>query len=189
MNKIFRRHKAKFILFILIATYIVIFSYLSIKRFITLNSHYYDLGIMNQVVYNTSKGHFLEMTDQQLKKNINRMAVHFDPILALFAPLYYIYKGPETLLVSQSIIVGLGALAVFLIANKVLKKDWMSLFFAAVYLFYFPVERANLFDFHAVVLATTFFLFAIYFLITKKNLWYFVFIFLALLTKKAFVQS
>jgi uncharacterized membrane protein len=139
---------------------------------------------MNQVVYNTAHGRFLEMTNQDLKKNISRLAIHFDPILAAFAPFYKLYEGPEVLLIGQAIILGLGALAVFLISKKVLKKNLISLIFAMSYLFYFAIQRAVLFDFHSVTLATTFFLFALYFNLIKKNFWYFIFIFLSLLTKE-----
>jgi len=139
---------------------------------------------MNQVVYNTSRGRFLEMTNQDLKKNVSRLAIHFDPILAVFAPFYKLYEGPEVLLIGQVIILGLGALAVFLISQKVLKKDLISLIFSLTYLFYFAIQRAVLFDFHAVALATTFFLFAIYFQEIKKWFWFFFFVLLALLTKE-----
>lgn len=139
---------------------------------------------MNQVVYNTSKGRFLEMTNQELIKNTSRLAIHFDPILAFFAPFYKIYPGPEILLISQAIVLGLGAWAIYLIAEKILKKKLISLIFALLYLFYFPVQRAVLFDFHAVTLATTFFLFAVYFQEVKKWLWFFIFVLLALLTKE-----
>lgn len=174
----------KILLSISILSFIIIFSYLSISRYKTLNSYYYDLGIMNQVVYNTSKGRFLEMTNQDLKRNANRLAIHFDPILAFFAPFYKIYEGPEILLIGQALILGLGAWAVYLIAEKILKKKLISLIFALTYLFYFAVQRAVLFDFHAVTLATTFFLFAIYFQEVKKWFWFFIFILLALLTKE-----
>ena len=139
---------------------------------------------MNQVVYNTSQDRFLEMTNQDLKKNVSRLAIHFDPILALFAPFYKIYEGPEVLLIGQVIILGLGALAVFLISQKVLKKNLISLVFSLTYLFYFAIQRAVLFDFHAVTLTTTFFLFAIYFQELKKWTWFYFFIFLTLLTKE-----
>lgn len=174
----------KVLLGLFIFIFITVFSYLSIKRYRTLNSYYYDLGIMNQVVYNTSHGRFLEMTNQDLKKNVSRLAIHFDPILAIFAPFYKIYEGPEILLIGQTIILGLGALAVFLIAKKILKKQLISFIFSLSYLLYFAVQRTVIFDFHAVTLATTFFLFALYFQELKKWSWFFVFIFLALLTKE-----
>lgn len=174
----------KILLSISILSFIIIFSHLSIKRYRTLNSYYYDLGIMNQVVYNTAHGRFLEMTNQDLKKNVSRLAIHFDPILAIFAPFYKIYEGPEVLLIGQVIILGLGALAVFLISQKILKKQLISFIFALTYLLYFSIQRAVLFDFHSVTLATTFFLFALYFNLVKKNNWYYVFIFLSLMTKE-----
>lgn len=164
--------------------YIVLFSYLSIKRYKTLNSYYYDLGIMNQVVYNTSRGRILQMTNQDLMKNVSRFAIHFDPILAFFAPFYWIYPGPEILLVGQTIVLGFGALAVFLIGKKILKNKLISLLFSICYLFYFPVQRTVLFDFHAVALSTTFLLFALYFQEIKKWRWFYFFVFLSLLTKE-----
>lgn len=178
------KNKFQIILWFCIIFFVIFFSYLSIKRYRTLNSYYYDLGIMNQVVYNTSQGRFLEMTNQELIKNTNRLAIHFDPILALFAPFYKIYSGPEVLLIGQSIILGLGALAVFLISKQVLNKNLISLVFSLLYLLSFPVQRVSLFDFHAVTLSTTFFLFALYFNLVNKNKFYFLFIFLALLTKE-----
>lgn len=174
----------KIILGFSILSFIIIFSYLSIRRYKTLNSYYYDLGIMNQVVYNTSQGRFLEMTNQDLKRNVSRLAIHFDPILALFAPFYKIYPGPEVLLTGQTIVLGLGAWAIYLISKKILKKTGIGLIFSLSYLLYFAVQRAALFDFHAVTLATTFFLFAFYFQEVKKWVWFFLFIILALLTKE-----
>lgn len=167
-----------------ITLFVLVFSYLSVKRYLTLNSYYYDLGIMNQVVDNTSRGRFLEMTNQQLGKNASRLAIHFDPILAVFAPVYLIIRSPSVLLVSQVIIVGLGALAVYLLGMKTLRKKPVSLMFAILYLLYYQVQRQVLFDFHSVALATSFFLFAFYFYEAKKVLPYFLFIFLALLTKE-----
>ena len=178
------KNKFQIILWFFILAFVIFFSYLSIKRYQTLNSYYYDLGIMNQVVYNTSQGRFLEMTNQELIKNASRLAIHFDPILALFAPFYKIYQGPEILLIGQAIVLGLGALAVFLISRKILKQDLISLIFSLLYLLYFPIQRVSLFDFHAVTLSTTFFLFALYFNLVNKNKLYFFFIFLALLTKE-----
>lgn len=178
------KDKFQIILALFIITFIVVFSYLSVKRYLTLNSYYYDLGIMNQVVDNTSRGWFLEMSNQQLLKNANRMAIHFDPILAAFAPFYLLYRDPSVLLVAQAAIVGLGALAVYLIGVNVLRKKPISLLFAVSYLMYFQIQRVVLFDFHAVALATTFMLFAFYFNLAKKNFWYFLFLVLALLTKE-----
>lgn len=179
-----KKYKFEIILGLAISVFVLVFSYLSIKRHLTLHSYYYDLGIMNQVVDNTSRGRFLEMTNQQLGRNANRLAIHFDPILAAFAPFYWIYRDPSVLLVGQVLIVGMGAWAVYLIANRILKKKLISLVFALLYLLFFQNQRAVLFDFHAVTLATSFMLFAFYFNLVKKQIPYFVFLVLALLTKE-----
>ncbi|MDO9027247.1 MAG: DUF2079 domain-containing protein, partial [Candidatus Roizmanbacteria bacterium] len=71
-----------------------------------------------------------------------------------------------------------------LISKKILNKEFISLIFSLLYLLYFPVQRVSLFDFHAVALSTSFFLFALYFNLVNKNKLYFLFIFLALLTKE-----
>jgi len=184
MFKFINKYKFQIILWVCIIFFAIFFSVLGIRRYKTLNSYYYDLGIMNQVVYNTSRGRFLEMTNPTYNKNMSRLAIHFDPILAIFAPFYKIYPGPETLIIGQSIILGLGALAVFLISQVILRQELLGLLFSISYLLYFPVQRAVLFDFHAVTLATTFLLFAFYFNLVKKNLLYFLFIILSLLTKE-----
>jgi len=164
--------------------YIILFSFLSIHRMYALNSHYYDLGIMNQTVYNTARGHFLEMSNAELQKNLSRLAIHFDPILAFIAPFYWIWPGPEVLLIVQTLILASGAWAIFLIAKTLLKNKPMSLFFSIFYLLFFQLERANLYDFHGVTLATGFLLWMIYFSLKKNWLATFIFIFLSLLTKE-----
>ncbi|PIV09515.1 hypothetical protein COS31_03850 [Candidatus Roizmanbacteria bacterium CG02_land_8_20_14_3_00_36_15] len=184
MKYIIKSYGIEVILGLLIVGYIILFSYLSIHRMLSLNSHYYDLGIMNQVVYNTSRGHFLEMTNQEFRQNMSRLAIHFDPILVLFTPFYWFYPNPAILLVGQTVILALGGLAIYLISEKLLKNKLMGLVFCLSFLFFFPVQRATLFDFHGVLLATSFFLWAYYFLLKKKDKLVILFILLSLLTKE-----
>ncbi len=189
------KHKYVFLLWIFISAYIAYFSYFTILRMKTLYASYYDLGIMNQTVFNTYKGlqtgdfsRLLELTDVNGPDQIKRMSIHNDVLLALIAPLYFIHAGPETLLVLQTCILALGALAVFLISRLVLDKirhrDFFALLFAGLYLLYFPLERANIFDFHAVVLGTTFLLFMFYFWLRKKYWFSFTFFIVSILSKE-----
>ena len=180
----FLKYKFEIILWFFILAYIVYLSFLSIQRYLSLNSSYYDLGIMNQVVYNTAHGRFLEMTNQALDKNVSRLATHFDPILAFLAPFYFIYPSPSTLLIIQTIVLAIGAWFIYLIAKNTLKNKIYAFIFSLSYLSLFLVTRTNLFDFHPVALATTFLLAAIYFEIVNKNVLTFIFIILSLLTKE-----
>ncbi len=159
-------------------------------------AHYFDLGIMHQTVYNTYKGiqtgdasRILELTNPHQKPDqIKRMAIHNDILLAFFAPFYFIYPGPETLLVIQSVVLALGAVLVFFIAKEVLQKfryvDWLALTFALSYLLYYPLQKANKFDFHAVTLATTFLLAMYYAFLKKRFVWSTVFAVLTILSKE-----
>jgi len=131
---------------------------------------------------------FLEMTNPHGFDQVKRMAVHNDPLLAMIAPLYFIYSGPETLLVLQSILLGLGALVIYAIGEHIFNsnpnKKLISLFFAFSYLLYPPLQLTNNFDFHAVALATPFLLILFYFFLKRKYGWCLLFIILSLLAKE-----
>ncbi len=169
-----------------IIVYIAIFSHLSILRYLSLNAHYYDLGIMDQVVYNTAKGKIFEMTNPEGTQQISRAAIHFDPLIMVLAPLYSLKPTPIILLVTQTVVLALGAIAVYLIAKKILKNSWLALLFVFLYLNYYPMQLSNLFDFHTVTFATTSLLFAFYFLalepLAKKQWNYLVGIMLMIVT-------
>lgn len=184
-----KKRLPEIILGVLIFIYIVYFSFASIARHNAYYTNYYDLAIMDQTVYNTFKGRFLELTDPEGVNNIKRMAIHNDFFLALLAPFYYIYQGPETLLLIQTIIIAFGALGLYLLGNRVLKNKWISILFAFTYLMFVPLQRANLFDFHAVSVAPTFLIFMFYFGMTKWYFWSFIFALLAISTKEQVALS
>lgn len=169
-----KNNSATAVTVVLIVLYIAVFSYLSVIRYLSFNSHYYDLGIMDQVVFNTSEGRILRMTDPEIARNTSRFSVHSDPLLVTLAPLYKIVDSPINLLVAQTVVLGLGAWAVYLIACRVLKNAWAAVLFVFLYLNYYPLQLANLFDFHAVTFATTSLLFAFYFLALhpfRRRIW------------------
>ncbi|MFA9289176.1 MAG: DUF2079 domain-containing protein [Weeksellaceae bacterium] len=171
----------RLLLCIAIAAYAFYFSLFTISRYQRFYAHYFDLGIMHQTVYNTYKGletgdlsRVLELTnphdgDEQVK----RMLVHNDILLAFLAPFYFIYPGPETLLVIQSVALALGAYAVYQISVIVLAKvrfhNWVALLFALAYLLYPPMHRTNNYEFHAVALATPLLLYTYYFWLQGKH--------------------
>jgi uncharacterized membrane protein len=162
------KNKFEIIVGFLTLLFISFFSYLHLIRHNSLHSNYYDLGIMDQTVYNTYRGRILELTNPEGINNFKRMAIHNDIILALLAPFYNIFSGPQTLLVIQTIIIALGALPIYLLSKLILKSKYLGVIFAFTYLMYPPLQRANNFDFHAVMLATSFLLFMFYFFWIKK---------------------
>lgn len=191
----FIQYWSEILLGILIVGYISYFSVLTVLRYWTLNASYFDLGIMHQTVYNTfislkeaDFSRFLEMTNPHGFDQVKRMSVHNDPLLALLAPFYFIHSGPETLLVIQSVALGLGAVLVYFLARHIFKGEpnekLSSFFFASVYLMYPPLQLSNHFDFHAVVLATPLLLGVYYFFLKKKYVLSGICVLLALLSKE-----
>ncbi len=199
MFELLQKHKIIILLWLFILGYIIYFSYFSILRYKTLYSSYYDLGIMNQTVYNTYRAiiernpsKILELTDPTTGNQIKRMAIHNDLLLAPLAIFYFIYAGPETLLILQAIILALGALAVFGISKHILKQlsiihhpsSLIPLVLALSYLLYPAMQRSNIFDFHAVVLTTSFLLWMVYFWMKRKYVASFLFLILSLISKE-----
>lgn len=167
-----------------------IISYMGYFIYVTLTKHNhfftgrFDLGNMDQTVWNTLHGNIFMFTNPDGVTQLSRLSAHADFILILLAPFYLIWEHPGTLMIIQTIVIGFGAYFVYLIANTVLKSRNLALILGISYLLNPFVQRQNLYDFHAIALATTFLLGAFYFLIKNKYGWFGLFLLLAVLTKE-----
>jgi uncharacterized membrane protein len=175
--------KARVLLWCAIVSYAAGFASLSVLRQRAFNTGRYDLGNMVQTVWNTAHGHFLQMTSGD-GRQISRLAAHFDPILAAFAPLWWIWPSPDLLLVVQAIAVAMGALPVFWLARKHLDSERAGLGFALVYLLYPATQWLTLNEFHPVALACPFLLFAFWYLDADRLVPFALFAALAAATKE-----
>lgn len=135
----------------LIVAYSLVFSHMSILRHRTLHSNAFDLGNMNQAVWNTVQGEALRFTNWD--QGETRLAAHVEPILLLVALAYRLRPQPETLLVLQSAALALGAIPAYRLARRKLGSPQAGLALAAIYLLNPSLEAANLSDFHAVAMA------------------------------------
>jgi uncharacterized membrane protein len=70
------------------------------------------------------------------------------------------------------VVLGLGAIFVYFIAKNVIKNKNIALVLAAVYLLNPSLQYTNLYDFHAIALATTLLLLLFIFFL-KENIFYF----------------
>jgi uncharacterized membrane protein len=146
-----------------IVAYAAGFAALSALRHEAFVTGRFDLGNMVQAVWSTAHGHPLRMTDLH-GDQISRLAAHVDPILAAFAPLWWLWPSPQMLLVAQSCAVALGAIPVFLLARKHLGSPRAALGFGLAYLLYPATGWLTLNEFHPVALATPLLLFAFWYL-------------------------
>ncbi|HVZ12106.1 MAG TPA: DUF2079 domain-containing protein [Patescibacteria group bacterium] len=175
---------APLVLFISITSYILYFTYVSFMRYTNFFTGRFDLGNMDQTVWNTLHGRIFELTNPDGVEITSRLAFHSDFLLILLAPFYALWEDPRMLLLIQTVVIALGAYFVYKIAENVLRHKYIALVFGVSYLLDPFVQKQNLFDFHAVTLATTFLLAAFYFVIKKKYLPATLFIILSAITKE-----
>ncbi|MGB5931486.1 MAG: DUF2079 domain-containing protein, partial [Anaerolineae bacterium] len=172
-------HAVTILLFI---GYCLLFSYLSIAQHESLQTHAFDLGYPDQVVWNTAHGR--PFACSLSTRGPNCLGEHFSPILALLAPLYWLWPDVRTLLILQTVVIALGAFPVFWLARERLKSDLAGLSFSAAFLLFPALEAANMFDFHAVTLAPSFLLFAFYYLERRRYKVFLLFALLAMACKE-----
>lgn len=172
------------LLTILVLLYIYYFSTVSFLRYDNFFTGKFDLGNMEHTIWNTVNGNFFMLTDPNGTKIMSRLAFHADFILLLFAPIYYIWGSAKLLLITQTVVLSLGAFFVYLISRNVLKNTLAALLLSVSFLLNPSVQLTNLYDFHAITLATTLFLGAFYFLTNKKYYIFLIFLFLASITKE-----
>ena len=141
------------------AAYSVYFSALSIQRQNTFRTYASDMGQMDQALWNTLHGNWLQDTRPD-GHNAPRLTDHVEPIFFVIPLVFLIYSGIESLFVVQSIALALGALPIFWIAHRRLKNQWAAIAFAAMYLLFPALQAANLAEFHAVTFAPAPLLFA-----------------------------
>ena len=177
-------HKYGVCLIIFASLYILYFTSASFLRYDNFFTGRFDLGNMDQAVWNTIHGRIFQITDPNGTNIISRLAFHADFILILISPLYLIWSNPQMLLLLQSVVLGIGALFVFAISMSILKNKGLSLTFAVVYLLNPALHYSNLYDFHPVTLGTTLLLATFYFFLKKRYLIFLIFAFLTGLTKE-----
>ena len=149
----------------------------------------YDLGIYDQVVWNIAHGRLFQTT---LVYETGGYYDHFEPILALIAPLYWLVPDVRVLIILQALALALGSLPIYLYARERLTPYLQSagaatgfaLLFALSYLLYPALHNANLNDFHEVALTPPLLGFALYGLLTGRRRLTFISLGLLLLVKE-----
>lgn len=180
---------ALLLLWALILFYSVYFSAAAIRRHDAHLTHMADLGQIDQAIWNTSQGRFVqEVKGEQVS---TRLSDHVEPIFVPVSLVFSLWDDVRALLIVQAAALALGAWPVFFIAWLRLGLRWgkepasqpasqpagstatyqavASLAFVVAYLLYPPLQAALLADFHALPLATPLILLA--FLYSERQQW------------------
>ena len=109
----------------------------------------FDLAIFDQAVWHLSR---LEVPESTASRFANVFGDHFSPIIAAFAPLYWITPRVEMLIAAQSLLFALSIFPVFMFVRRRLSAG-PSLALAAAYGLFWGLQRAAAFDVHEIAFA------------------------------------
>ena len=169
----------------IIAGYLSVFVWLTVRRHETYHSLGADLGLFDQLFWNTVNGRPFESTmSLGWTEPHSFFADHFSPALWLLVPFYAAVPRPETLVVLQTVVLDLGAIPVYLTARHRLPPGYQRLLWVVAYFLAVPLAHINLFDFHEITLAVPLLGAALYLLDRGKLGWFWVAFAASLLVKE-----
>ena len=155
----------------MVLVYVVVFGSLSLIRHWAFHSTALDLGVFDQVLWNTVHGRFMESTLSLERCDPHSFFLdHFSPALLLIVPFYAVVPRPETLIVFQTAALALGAWPVYLLARHYLPRGGERLVWVAVYVLSAPLAWITLYDFHEITLAVLPLGLAMYFFATRRTI-------------------
>jgi uncharacterized membrane protein len=168
------------VLWVGVTGYSVLFSFVTVTRHFNFQTHALDLGYYVQLTWNLARGHGAYVSLPEM----NAWGDHLSPIMYLFVPLFWVAPGPVPLLIAQSVILALGAVAVFAIARRRLEDERPAAAFALLYLVNPSLHGINVRDFHAAALAIPLLLAAMCFAEARRPWLFLASVALTLLTRE-----
>ena len=154
----------------MVVLYVVVFGSLSLVRHWAFHSTALDLGVFDQVLWNTVHGRFMESTLSLERCDPHSFFLdHFSPALLLIVPFYAVVPRPETLIVFQTVALALGAWPIYLLARRFLDRSEERLVWVAAYVLSAPLAWVTLYDFHEISLAVVPLGLAVYFYATRRT--------------------
>ncbi|MFJ1867906.1 DUF2079 domain-containing protein [Streptomyces sp. NPDC088097] len=151
--------------YLLAALLFLVYTALSLGLLRRMENSSWDLGIFEQAVRAYA---YLRAPVVELKgPGFNILGDHFSPVVALLAPLYRVFPGPQTLLVAQAFLFALSALPVTRASARLLGPA-RGLALGAAYGLSWGVQRAVAFDFHEIAFAVPLLAFALEALLARR---------------------
>jgi len=159
-----------------IAVYSIVYSCLTVLRYLSFNAGVADLGLAGEYLFYVFRGGLVASPSNPHPIFMNKL------IYIPLSVVYYFFPSEQLLLVFQTVWIALAAIPLYLISLKVMNNRNMALFFGLLWLLYYPMAGVNWFDFHFMALFPTFFLSGYYFYLVNRTRYSFVFMILAAVT-------
>jgi uncharacterized membrane protein len=133
-----------------------LYSACGFAQFVTYRATTFDLVIFDQVVRGYSHGQLPVSIAKGVHNGFGagfvELGDHFSPTVALLAPLYWIFAGPETLLVAQGVLFASAIVPLWVFTRREI-GPFAAYGVAIGYGLSWPVAQAVNFDFHEVAFA------------------------------------
>ncbi len=142
---------------LMIILYVIIFTGLAFNQHAALRTHKSDLGQMDQAIWNTSRGRFVEEIKQDFLST--RLTDHVEPIFIPVSLAFWLWDDVRAILLLQVMALALGAIPLFALTRSKLGGA-LALGFVAAYFLNPSLQSAALTEFHAIPLAVPFILWA-----------------------------
>ncbi len=149
-------------------------AYATYTSFYTIRHHHlfqttaFDLGIFDNLLFNTIKGRFFESPVMFGPGHHNSLSTHAEYEMVLFAPIYALAPRAETLLVIQATFIGAAAIPLYLFA-RTLMSSLPAVILSAAYLLFAPLHGPQFYDFHWLPLCVFWYFWLFYALAKHKR--------------------
>lgn len=153
-----------------IAVYVVAVSAATIVNHRSLGTAAYDLAIHENTLWNTLDGRFFHSS----LEGGSHLGVHTSFIMLVMLPFYAVAPATETVLIIQTLVLGLASWPLFLAARDALGNSWQAALLAAIWLTHPAMAGANFYDFHAVAFAPLVLFTAFWLQRTGRRRWFWV---------------
>ena len=152
------RHLPYIVLWFAVVAYAAYFSLYQIRQHRTFQTGL-DTASIEQPIWNTLHGRFMRatyypvsgsiVTDFSDRSTESLLGDHVQPILLVLALPYFLFPHTETLFITLSVAVALGAVPMYHIAERRFHIQWLALLFAIGYLLLPSIQVATVRDMHA----------------------------------------
>ncbi len=154
--------------FWLVILFSVIFSFISISKHNHFQTFAWDLSFFDELLWKASRG----IEPRSSLGGLHLLGDHFQPVILLLAPLYFIWSDVRMLLGAHAIISAANVIPIYLLAKGVLKNNIIAICISISYLMFTGFQFAVFDGFHQSVFAPLFIGWLYYFLETRNNKFY-----------------
>jgi uncharacterized membrane protein len=147
-----------------------------------LETSLWDLGLYDQMIWNTGHGHFMESS---IRGGIHVFSEHFKAMFIFLSPLYWLVDDTSILFAVTTALHTTVIVTTYLITRALSRSHQTALILAIAVFFYQPFVNGINFLFHTQMMADPLILLGFYCALRKRVLWALVFFVLAFTCKES----